>query len=123
MESLYWLAVKMHNSNSQTEIQITQEDAYKLPNDWNWEQASKYLLNVLEETGRNQIDFQSALYIMPGYTWKVIDGMITNFHQSTSTLLALVAAWVGDEWRDIYKYAIANDFRFLSYGDSSILLK
>jgi S-adenosylmethionine:tRNA ribosyltransferase-isomerase len=123
MESLYWLAVKMHQSNSLNEILITQEDAYKLPSEWSWEQASNFLISVLEKTGRNQIDFHSALYIMPGYSWKVIDGMITNFHQSTSTLLALVSAWVGDEWRNIYDYAIENDFRFLSYGDSSILLK
>ncbi|HWA07470.1 MAG TPA: S-adenosylmethionine:tRNA ribosyltransferase-isomerase, partial [Ignavibacteria bacterium] len=58
-----------------------------------------------------------------GYDFKVFSGIITNFHQPKSTLLLLIAAFIGSDWRVLYKYALNNDFRFLSYGDSSILLK
>ena len=60
---------------------------------------------------------------MPSYEWKAIDGLITNFHQPGSTLLALIASWIGEDWKEIYAHALQNDFRFLSYGDSSLLLK
>ena len=123
LESLYWLAVKMHVSKNSYENFISQEDAYQLASKWTWKQACEYLLEVLHESNREEIDFHSSLFIMPGYEWKCIDGLITNFHQPKSTLLALVAAWIGLEWKTIYNYALQNDFRFLSYGDSSILLR
>jgi S-adenosylmethionine:tRNA ribosyltransferase-isomerase len=101
---------------------LNQEDAYHLSGDWSWQQAYAYLLELLEEEGKEEIDFHSALFIMPGYEWKVIGGLITNFHQPGSTLLALISAWIGDDWKRIYDYALKNNFRFLSYGDSSLLL-
>jgi len=61
--------------------------------------------------------------IAPGYTFKLICGMITNFHQPRSTLLLLIAAWLGDYWKEIYEYALNNDFRFLSYGDSCLFIR
>jgi S-adenosylmethionine:tRNA ribosyltransferase-isomerase len=123
LESLYWLAVKMNHTGNMAENLVTQEDAYKLPQDWNWQTACNYLLGVLEQTGKMEIDFHSALFIMPGYNWKAINGLITNFHQPKSTLLSLVSAWIGKDWQKVYSYAFNNDFRFLSYGDSSILLR
>jgi S-adenosylmethionine:tRNA ribosyltransferase-isomerase len=60
--------------------------------------------------------------IVPGYRFRVISGMITNFHQPKSTLLLLISAWVGNDWKKIYRYAIENGFRFLSYGDASLLI-
>ena len=123
LESLYWLAVKIHYSDNLQERNVRQDDAYELPSDWSWQQACEYLLEVLEQTGKNEIDFHSALFIMPSYTWKAIDGLITNFHQPKSTLLALVSAWIGEDWKKVYDYAFENDFRFLSYGDSSLLLR
>ncbi|MEQ8624353.1 MAG: S-adenosylmethionine:tRNA ribosyltransferase-isomerase [Vicingaceae bacterium] len=123
LESLYWLAVKMHQSNKLNERSLKQEDAYELPSGWTWKQACDFLLEVLEQSGENEIDFHSALFIMPSYQWKSIDGLITNFHQPKSTLLSLVAAWIGDDWKKVYAYAFKNDFRFLSYGDSSLLLR
>jgi len=60
--------------------------------------------------------------IVPGYTFRMCDRMITNFHQPKSTLLLLIAAFIGEDWREVYRYAMENDFRFLSYGDSSILV-
>jgi len=62
------------------------------------------------------------LLIAPGYSLKITSGLITNFHQPRSTLLLLVAAVIGKRWKDVYQYALENDFRFLSYGDSSLLL-
>lgn len=123
LESLYWLAVKMHQNNNLKERSLQQEDAYELPAEWTWKQACDFLLEALEQSGENEIDFHSALFIMPSYQWKVIDGLITNFHQPKSTLLSLVAAWIGDDWKKVYDYAFKNDFRFLSYGDSSLLLR
>ena len=61
--------------------------------------------------------------IVPGYEFRVTDTLITNFHQPKSTLLLLIAAFIGDSWRDVYRYALEKDFRFLSYGDSSLLFQ
>ena len=123
LESLYWLAVKMNTTDNLNETFVSQDDAYTLPSDWSWSDACAYLLKVLNESGRNEVDFHSALFIMPGYNWKVISGLITNFHQPKSTLLALVSSWIGEDWLKVYDYALEHHFRFLSYGDSSILLK
>ena len=66
----------------------------------------------------------TRIIIAPGYEYKVVDGMITNFHQPLSTLLLLVSAFIGDDnWRPVYDYALAHDFRFLSYGDACLFLK
>ena len=75
--------------------------------------------------GRNdlsEINGTTQLMIVPGYKYRIIKGMITNFHQPQSTLLLLVAAFIGDDWKKVYNYALENDFRFLSYGDSCLFL-
>jgi len=75
---------------------------------------------------RKGIDFitgSTRLMIIPGYKFRMISGMVTNFHQPGSTLLLLISAWLGDSWKEIYDYALKNDFRFLSYGDSCLFLK
>lgn len=89
------------------------------------EESAEALRNLLAELDRRGEDTLSAptrLLIAPGYRFRLAHGLITNFHQPRSTLILLVAALVGDDWRRIYAYALANDFRFLSYGDSSLLL-
>lgn len=123
LESLYWLAVKMHVTKSEKILQVNQNDAYELPSDWSFREAYTFLIQFLDAAGLDQVDFSSGLFIMPSYEWKVVDGIITNFHQPGSTLLALVASWVGEDWKKVYDYALQNDFRFLSYGDSSLLLR
>lgn len=128
LESLYWLAIKLRdqnpNSRKQTEaLSISQEDAYELRDAMNRKEALTYILNYLKENGMEQIDFYSALFIMPSYRWQMIDGLITNFHQPHSTLLSLVASWIGEDWKKVYDFALNRDFRFLSYGDSSLLLR
>ena len=74
---------------------------------------------------RNQLDLltgETSIYIMPGYTFRVCEALITNFHQPGSTLILLVAAFIGEDWRQVYNESLANGYRFLSYGDSSLLI-
>ena len=75
----------------------------------------------MKENNREKLFTQSQILIAPGYTFKIANAIVTNFHQPQSTLLLLVAAAIGDEWRKIYDHAVEHDFRFLSYGDGSLL--
>jgi S-adenosylmethionine:tRNA ribosyltransferase-isomerase len=81
-----------------------------------------YLLEKMRLEKQESLRFSTRLYLMPGYQFRVIDGMVTNFHQPGSTLMVLVASLVGDAWKEIYQTALAEGYRFLSYGDSSLLL-
>lgn len=83
--------------------------------------ALKNILNYMERKKMELLTTHTQILIAPGYSFKIVNGMITNFHQPRSTLLLLISAFVGGKWREIYNYALANDFRFLSYGDSSLL--
>ena len=85
--------------------------------------ALQAILDYLDATGQDTLHAQTQIMIKPGYEFHVVDQLITNFHQPKSTLLLLVSAFVGGDWRTIYDYALSHDFRFLSYGDSSILFK
>ncbi|MEY4702717.1 MAG: hypothetical protein RIR96_614 [Bacteroidota bacterium] len=84
-------------------------------------EAFSNLLHWLNEKKKSKIFTQTQLLIAPGYTFRVADVLITNFHQPKSTLLLLVAAAIGEDWRSCYDYALKNDFRFLSYGDANLL--
>ena len=75
----------------------------------------------MDEHELNQIIGNTEIFIFPGYQFRVCDGLITNFHQPGSTLILLVAAFIGEDWRKVYHEADVNDYRFLSYGDSSFL--
>ena len=123
LESLYWIGVKIATSVMNKTLELHQNDAYELSGDASFKEICTVILNYMDDNKMSQIDFHSELFIMPGYQWKAIDGLLTNFHQPISTLLALIASWVGEDWRKIYKYALDSDFRFLSYGDSSLLLR
>lgn len=80
------------------------------------------VLKWMDEQQRSHLEGQTQLIIAPGYTYRMLDGLITNFHQPKSTLLLLIAALIGDDWTQVYQYALDNNFRFLSFGDSSLLL-
>ena len=84
-------------------------------------EALQAILDYLDATGQTTLHAETQIMIKPGYTFHVVDQLITNFHQPQSTLLLLVSAFVGGDWHTIYDYALSHDFRFLSYGDSSIL--
>jgi S-adenosylmethionine:tRNA ribosyltransferase-isomerase len=123
LESLYWLGVKaISNRNvnegiSQWEVY---EDKQKYPSPI---EAIKALQSLLVKQNQSGIITKTALLILPGYDFKIVKGIITNFHQPQSTLLLLVAAFIGKDWREIYKSALENNYRFLSYGDGSLLLR
>ncbi len=127
LESLFWYGLKIHLFPEQNheEILVEQWDAYDLnvPIDFDYQKAMATILNYMNEKEIDKIHGKTQLMIAPGYTIRSIRGIITNFHQPDSTLLLLVATVIGENWRKIYDYALANDFRFLSYGDSSLLLR
>lgn len=121
LESLYWYGVQIIN-NPDAPFYISQYDPYQnLPEI----SAHQALTAIVEAMDRRQIQSLSGatqLLIVPGYNFKIINGMITNFHQPRSTLLLLIAAWLGPKWEEIYQYALAHHFRFLSYGDSCLFI-
>jgi S-adenosylmethionine:tRNA ribosyltransferase-isomerase len=124
VESLYWLGVKSRESLVATHepIQLLQWEAYELA-DKNIPvtDALQSLLEWMDINKKKRLITKTQILIAPGYSFKIVKGLITNFHQPQSTLLLLVAALIGDEWRKVYEYALKNDFRFLSYGDGCLL--
>jgi S-adenosylmethionine:tRNA ribosyltransferase-isomerase len=118
LESLYWLGVKLINNSGDINLELGQWDAYDLPQDISAEESLTRLLNHME--GKDLFT-KTQLMIGPGYSFRMIDTIVTNFHQPKSTLLLLVAAATKGKWNQLYDYALANNFRFLSYGDSSII--
>jgi S-adenosylmethionine:tRNA ribosyltransferase-isomerase len=125
LESLYWLGCKVaaRGFMSNAPLLVDQWEPYGSDPGLPARDSLEILLGHLKRSGKQAISASTRLIIMPGYKFHVTDGLITNFHQPKSTLLLLVSAWTGDDWKKIYAYALANDFRFLSYGDSSLLLR
>lgn len=124
LESLYWLGVKAHHDTQLKELTLHQWDVYEQPlmnTDLSLQESFRALLHWMDLHQRKNIFTQTQLLIAPGYRFRVVSGLVTNFHQPQSTLLLLVAAAVGDKWRDLYQYALDHDYRFLSYGDGSFL--
>ncbi|MBN8586635.1 MAG: S-adenosylmethionine:tRNA ribosyltransferase-isomerase [Ignavibacteria bacterium] len=123
IESLYWFGVQLlQGRHSGNEVLISQWEPYENT----IEDVSTALKAVLEYINSASIEHlygKTNIIIVPGYDFKIFSGLITNFHQPQSTLLLLIAAFIGGDWKRVYEYALNNDFRFLSYGDSSILLK
>ena len=125
LESLYYIGVALKSNPDATaeELIVRQWMPYNEAN--NRLTAAEALQNILDYLDRHQADClvtATQIIIAPGYTFKVVRGIITNFHQPKSTLLLLISAFVKGDWKNIYEYALGNDFRFLSYGDSSLLL-
>lgn len=122
LESLYWLGV-LPDKISKDNFNLEQWEVYNYKNLElaNGEEAIKNLINYCDNNNISEINGSTSLIIIPGYEFKYVDSMITNFHLPCSTLLLLVSAFVGEDWKQIYEYALKNDFRFLSYGDTSIL--
>lgn len=124
IESLYWLGVKciMNSTITPAGLQVFQWDAYETPlQDTDAGQALDALLEWMRQHSMERLITKTQLIIPPGYTLRIAKAIITNFHQPDSTLLLLVAAFTGDDWKRIYQYALEHDFRFLSYGDSCLL--
>jgi S-adenosylmethionine:tRNA ribosyltransferase-isomerase len=100
-----------------------QSDKVQSTKEMSTKEALEAIVDYLTETGQETLHGETQIMIKPGYEFHVVDQLITNFHQPQSTLLLLVSAFVGGDWRTIYDYALSHDFRFLSYGDSSILTR
>lgn len=120
LESLYWMGVKRLVGIDEF-FSLGQWEAYTLPSHYTLREAMSALVGWFEDSHRELLKARTTIIIVPGYSFRVIDAMFTNFHQPQSTLLLLVGAAVGDDWHRIYDYALKHDFRFLSYGDSSFL--
>ena len=124
IETLYWLGVKSFLLPEAENLSLHQWDVYKAPlanSDIDVKDALSALIKWLEKRNRDRIFTQTQLLIAPGYHFKIAFALITNFHQPQSTLLLLVAAAVGANWRTIYNYALKHDYRFLSYGDGNLI--
>jgi len=123
LESLYWFGAKLE-VNREAGFHIRQFDPYQTDQTKliSTERAIYNILDYIEKNHIEELHGSTQLMIMPGYKFRMINGMITNFHQPRSTLLLLISAWLGEEWEEVYNYAMQNDFRFLSYGDSCLFL-
>lgn len=129
LESLYYLGTqlfKSRNENSLTKLfsfKINQWEPYETNIKISPKESLELILEEMEKNSIERISGETEMIIVPGFQYKLIDGLITNFHLPKSTLLLLVSAFVGDKWKEIYNYALEKKFRFLSYGDGSLLFK
>jgi S-adenosylmethionine:tRNA ribosyltransferase-isomerase len=125
IESLYWLGIKIRNNPEiRTEdLYLGQWEPYSIKPVLKTEESFEAILSWMQKNNLKYLHAPTRIIIVPGYDFKIVKGIITNFHQPKSTLLLLISAWVGNDWKKIYGYAIENNFRFLSYGDSSLLLR
>ncbi|MFN7312041.1 MAG: S-adenosylmethionine:tRNA ribosyltransferase-isomerase [Bacteroidota bacterium] len=122
LESLYWYGVSLIEGNKEEIVYVHQWQPYEqtitLPSA---HEAFSAIVQFMNERQLKVLQGSTQIIIAPGYEFKVVDGLITNFHQPENTLILLIAAFVKNDWRMIYEHALANKFRFLSYGDSSLL--
>lgn len=125
VESLYYIGRKLYHNPSLERQQLTvqQWEPYDETEEITPQQALQSILHHLEVTGQEQLIAATQIIIVPGYSFHYPDAIVTNFHQPQSTLLLLISAFVGDDWKRIYDYALQHNYRFLSYGDSSLLWK
>ncbi len=123
LESLYWFGVKLTHQPQLAYVYISQWEPYELTGSLSASEAIEQILQMLNKNHMEELRGETGILIAPGYAIKIADALITNFHQPKSTLLLLVSALTGNRWKEIYDYAIKNEFRFLSYGDSSLLWK
>lgn len=124
LESIYWLGVKQHLGLLDTKNPfVGQWEAYQHDNCITLTESFNAIEKWLKSQKIELLKATTQLCIVPGYRFRVVDTLITNYHQPRSTLLLLVAAFIGEDWKRVYGYALDNGFRFLSYGDSSILFR
>ncbi len=125
LESLYWIGRKLMNGNTAERIQpVGQWEPYD-SNDMDISalQSLSAILGWMKKNDKKRLITQTKILIAPGYDFKIVNTLVTNFHQPQSTLLLLIAAFIGEDWRKVYEYALNNDYRFLSYGDGCLLFR
>lgn len=123
LESLYWFGVQLQASPQLDRMHINQWDPYILDASLSYTDAYANILRWMKNQNTDYLDGETQLMIAPGYRYRIINGLVTNFHQPQSTLLLLVSALIGEQWKACYRYALDHEFRFLSYGDSCLFLK
>lgn len=125
LESLYWLANNIYSGETKKfDLVISQFEYLKFTNtNLSFLEAMEILIDFMEKINQEFLKVSTSLMIVPGYDIVSSRAIITNFHLPQSTLLMLIAAFIGNDWKKVYNYALDNDFRFLSYGDSSLLFK
>lgn len=123
LESLYYIGVFLEQNSNPETLKVEQWQPYNSCNTISKEKALKNILDYLDSHSINTLLADTQIMIVPGYVFKIVNGIVTNFHQPQSTLLLLVSAFIKGDWKSIYNHALAHDYRFLSYGDSSLLLR
>ncbi|MBR1769842.1 MAG: S-adenosylmethionine:tRNA ribosyltransferase-isomerase [Bacteroidales bacterium] len=124
VESLYWYGVSLiENNGKKTPFYVSQWQPYQERKSIDVKEALQAVLTLMEKENIDCLQGETQLLIAPPYSYKVISGMVTNFHQPKSTLLLLVSALIGDKWQQVYKHALENNYRFLSYGDACLFMK
>ncbi|MFN8308883.1 MAG: S-adenosylmethionine:tRNA ribosyltransferase-isomerase [Chitinophagales bacterium] len=124
LESLYWTGIKILNGEPivPNELLVSQWEPYEKNSPQSTADALKALLHFLRNKKLDRLIGKTQILIAPGYTFRIVNLLATNFHQPQSTLLLLIAAFMGSSWRELYAYALENNFRFLSYGDGCLLI-
>lgn len=124
LESLYYIGVTIasHPDAGQEELHVRQWQPYETHPTMTTVESLQQILDYMKRHELEALHTSTQIIIAPGYTYHIVQKMVTNFHQPQSTLLLLVSAFVKGDWRTIYDYALGHDFRFLSYGDSSLLI-
>lgn len=121
LESLYYIGVKCIETGNPGNV--CQWEPYEREYSYSLIESLESLIQYMKDNSLKQLQLGTSIIIVPGYEFRVVDILVTNFHQPQSTLLLLISAFVKGDWRNIYDFALSNDFRFLSYGDSSILFR
>lgn len=123
VESLYFIGVKIKENPDLTlsSLKVTQWEPYEKDIEVTRQEALEAVLTYMRKMNIKEIFAETQIMIVPGYDFRFPDALITNFHQPESTLLLLMAAFAGEDWKSIYRFALDNDYRFLSYGDSSLI--
>jgi S-adenosylmethionine:tRNA ribosyltransferase-isomerase len=122
LESCYWIGLNLIRKEKDPTF-ISQWKPYENIQDVDLNDSLQAIIDYLDCNSLDMLEGSTQIMIVPGYKFKVTDVLVTNFHQPRSTLLLLVAAFIGKDWKTVYNYALKNDFRFLSYGDSSVLFR
>lgn len=122
LESIYWYGVQLLNGKTDFHIEKLTPYSYNSSSLPDHKESIQTVINHMEILKVEELQGSTEIFILPGYNFKICKGLITNFHMPGSTLILLVAAFIGENWRNVYKEAIKNNYRFLSYGDSSLLL-
>ena len=123
LESLYWIGNKLVDGKEPElhNIAVAQWDPYETSRTCDADEALAAILAFMDRANLKKLVTRTQILIAPGYTFRIVNGLVTNFHQPQSTLLLLVSAFIGPDWRKVYDFALHNDYRFLSYGDGSLL--